>query len=226
MNWWNELTGLQQFFASVAIPASAVMIIQFILLLFGFSHSEGTDADIQADMEADNSLDIDSDDLSDGTEHSDGEAHEKADALRLFTLRSIIAFLSVGGWMGVVATGWRIPIPLVFILSLLAGWLALYFVAWSIRLALSLQQNGNIFIENAVGNTGEVYIPIPASKKGTGKISVLVQDRLSEFDAVTEEDRELKTGEEITVMGVSPQGVLVVAPKISPPDGVIIEKEL
>jgi membrane protein implicated in regulation of membrane protease activity len=221
MDWWNELTQLQRFFAMAAIPATAIMLIQFLLLILGFSHDDG-DLDFDGDTELQDAFDSDLDDLSDG---SDGGLHESADALRLFSLRSIIAFLSVGGWMGVAAAGWNLSMPIVFLLAITAGWLALYFVAWSIRTALRLQQSGNIIPENAVGNTGEVYIPIPALKKGRGKVNVIVQDRLSEFDAVTEADRDIRTGEEITVMGATPEGILVVAPSKSPPEGVIIEKE-
>ena len=100
----------------------------------------------------------------------------------------------------------------------------MYFVAWSIRTALRLQHSGNININNAIGNNGEVYIPIPPEKSGVGKVSVIVQDRLCELSAVTNAERTLKTGEKITVMGIEKEGVLLVAPK-NPPEGVIIENE-
>ncbi|HBR03308.1 MAG TPA: hypothetical protein DD738_11930, partial [Ruminiclostridium sp.] len=125
MDWWNELTQLQRFFAMAAIPATAIMLIQFLLLILGFSHDDG-DLDFDGDTELQDAFDSDLDDLSDG---SDGGLHESADALRLFSLRSIIAFLSVGGWMGVAAAGWNLSMPIVFLLAITAGWLALYFVA-------------------------------------------------------------------------------------------------
>ncbi len=227
MDWWNELTGIQQFFASVAIPATLVMIIQFILFLFGFSHGDGADgADAHADLHLHEgcSHGIFEGHAHDGMDHTTGDGHDTVDAMRLFTLRSIIAFFSIGGWMGVAAVSWKIPTPMVFVLALGAGWLALYFVAWSIRAALRMQQSGNVILENAVGKAGEVYIPIPASNSGSGKVNVIVQDRLCEFDAVTDAERELKTGENITVTGVAAEGVLLVVPK-DPPQGVIIEKE-
>ncbi len=244
MNWWNELSGLQQLFASFAIPATLVMIIQLILLLFGIGHGDGADgteghADLHLHDDGANGIfeghshdgfeghshDGFDGHSHDGADHHTGEAHDSVDAIRLFTLRSIIAFFAVGGWMGVAAIGWKLPTVLVFILALLAGWIALYFVAWSIRAALRMQQNGNVVLDNAVGKTGEVYIPIPTSKRGFGKVNVIVQDRLCEFDAVTEAQRELKTGESITVTGVISENVLLVVPQKNPPDGVIIEQE-
>ncbi|MGI6623490.1 MAG: hypothetical protein ACOX4T_10220 [Acetivibrionales bacterium] len=257
MNWWNELTGLQQILASVAIPATLVMMIQFILLLFGFTGDSGDSADV-----GDISDGVDVGDITDGVdvgdidvgeagydfidstdgvdiaEHGDFDtdsgtdpsgyaadnAAQGADALKLFTLRGIIGFFSIGGWFGVAAISWGIPAPGALALAFVAGYLALYFVAWSIRTALRLQHSGNININNAIGNNGEVYIPIPPEKSGVGKVSVIVQDRLCELSAVTNAERTLKTGEKITVMGIEKEGVLLVAPK-NPPEGVIIENE-
>ncbi len=239
MNWWNELTGLQQVFASVAIPSTLVMVVQFILFMLGFSHGEGADSgDTHVDLHVHDGphglFEGHGQDFSGGHEElshiHDGTCHhgeagsEPVDALRLFTLRGIIAFLAVGGWMGVASISWKVPAPAVFLLVMVSGFLALYFVAWSVRLALRMQQSGNVLIENAVGKEGEVYIPIPRSKIGQGKINVIVQERLCEFDAVTEAERTLKTGEKITVMGVFSEGVLLAMPKNSPPEGVIIEK--
>ena len=236
MNWWNELTGLQQFFASIAMPATLVMIIQFILFMLGFSHGDGgdgadgidgtdfSDGHAEVDFHEDVSHDVFEAHSSEASNHHPDMGHDNVDALRLFTLRSIIAFMAVGGWMGVAAIGWKVPTPAVFILAFLSGWLALYFVAWSIRAALRLQQSGNIIIDNAIGKQCEVYLPIPKSKGGFGKVNVIVQDRLCEFDAVTVAYRQLKTGEKVTVTGVESEGVLLVMPQDNPPEGVIIEK--
>jgi membrane protein implicated in regulation of membrane protease activity len=106
--------------------------------------------------------------------------------------------------------------------------MALYFVAWSLRSVLRLQQSGNIVLNNAIGVTGEVYIPIPPIKSGAGKISIIIQDRLSEINAVTDAERTLKTGEKVTVMKVESEGVLLVVPTALPnnnsPEGAIVTK--
>lgn len=139
------------------------------------------------------------------------DGHDSGDAMRLFTLRGIIAFLAVGGWMGVAAIDWKLPDILAVILGIAAGWLALWFVAWIIHAFVKMQQSGNIRVENAVGKDGDVYLTIP--ENGRGKVNVIVQDRLCEMDAVTKAGRAIKTGEKITVVGVTPEGALVVAPK-------------
>lgn len=249
MNWWNELTGLQQILACIAMPATLIMIIQFIFLLFGFTGEGGADSADVGDMSdgadlgdidggADGPDFIDGTDGADIADHGDfdtesgtdisGEGKEiashSADALKLFTLRGIIGFFSIGGWFGVAALGWGLSVPAALAMAAVAGYLALYFVAWSLRAALRLQHSGNININNAIGIIGEVYIPIPPIKSGEGKVNVIVQDRLCEFNAVTDMKRTLKTGEKVTVMGIEKEGVLLVVPK-NPPEGVIIENE-
>ncbi len=246
MDWWNEMTGLQLAFAYIALPATLIMVLQFIMSLVGFiggGDAEGIDgaddfADGDVDMDFDDGAPVDmldeqpqeiyDDHLADTINEDADSAGNSVDSLRLFTLRGIIGFFAIGGWTGVVALDWGIPIPGAVLLSLLAGWLALYFVAWSLRAVLRMQQSGNIVLHNAIGLQGEVYIPIPPMKSGVGKINIVIQDRLTEVNAVTDVERTIRTGEKITVISVEPEGALLVVPMVSQqnnsPEGVIIKK--
>lgn len=225
MNWWNELTSLQQIFAAIAIPATMVMIIQFVLFIFGLGQDgDAGGFDLQGEVHAGDvpqdwsthevvsGSDFYEDVTDSPADHQAPQAKEPMDALHLFSLRSIIAFFAIGGWMGLAAISWQLPIPLSCVMAFFAGCMALYFVAWTARAALRLQQSGNVEINNAIGLVGEVYIPIPASKSGVGKITLLVQERLCEFEAMTANHRTLKTGESVTVMGVKDQSILLVVP--------------
>jgi len=235
MSWWNEMTAMQQVFAYIALPATIIMVLQFVLSLFGFIGGGDADGLDGAEDFADGGADIaDFDDVIPGdipgdelhdfaeghladTPHEDGVG-TRADSLRLFTLRGITGFFAIGGWTGVAALEWGIPLPGAVLLSLLTGWLALYFVAWTMRLVLRMQQSGNIILQNAIGVQGEVYIPIPPMKSGTGKVNVIIQERLTEVNAVTDAERTLRTGEKITVVGVESEGVLLVVPAELPMD--------
>jgi len=75
---------------------------------------------------------------------------------------------------------------------------------------MRLQSDGTLKIKNALGQTGQVYIRIPAGEQGMGKVNVTVQERLCEFDAVTEESEMIKTGEMVYVTDVRAGNVLVV----------------
>ena len=46
-----------------------------------------------------------------------------------------------------------------------------------------LAQSGTMNVKNAVGRTGEVYIPVPAARSGRGKVSITLQGALREIDA-------------------------------------------
>lgn len=229
MNWWNELTHLQKFFASVAMPATLFMILQFILQIIGFSNDsdvDSVDGDTEFGMEdslAHDIFDGNSPDLfevdsheaietsiMDSVDSDGGGGHEHGSTVRLFTAKGIVAFLAVGGWMGVAALEWGISVPITIILSITAGWMALFFVAWLVSVFLRMQQNGTLQLQNAIGREGEVYIPIPTN--GRGKVNVIVQERLCELDAVTQAGRTLRTGEKIKVLNVTPDGILMVAP--------------
>ena len=62
MDWWNEMTGLQLAFAYIALPATIIMGLHFIMSLCGFNgegDAEGIDG---ADDFVDGDVDMDFDD--------------------------------------------------------------------------------------------------------------------------------------------------------------------
>lgn len=229
MNWWTGLTDLQHFFVMIAFPATLVLIIQFILLLFGFADGDGADDAIDPDdLDFDNEPSADLSEYVGDTLEGDSDGIDEAEdgqnsnaTLRLFTLRSLVAFFSVGGWTGVVAIDRKAPEILAIFLAFTAGCLAMYFVAWTVRLILRMQHSGNVQPENAIGKEGEVYLRIP--NEGIGKVNVIVQDRLCEMNATTRAGRDIKTGEKVIVLGVVSDGLLLVTPYTAP-DGAEIKK--
>lgn len=186
LNWWNGLTLTAQIFASIAIPATAIMLVQAILMLIGV----GLDVDVDGDGIPDAGLDH--------------------DGLGLISIRGIVAFFSVGGWSGFVADAGGLPIVISALIALTAGLLALIGIALLFKSFYKLQGSGNLNIENAVGKTGTVYLPIPPSGQGHGKINLLLQDRLTELDAVNEGDHVLATGESVLVLSVANAQTVVV----------------
>ena len=188
--WWDGLTLLNQIFVTIAIPATLIMIIQSLMMFFGF----GFDSD--ADMDISDQTDFDADDASDG--------------LSLITVRGMVAFFSIGGWSGLVASTGGLPNVASIVIAFVACSLALIAIAYLFKVYLKLQISGNVKISNAVGKTGKVYIPIPANKSGTGQITILVQERLVQLSAITNENRILKTGEFVVVSElIDEQTVLV-----------------
>lgn len=72
-----------------------------------------------------------------------------------------------------------------------------------------METSGTIDINNATGETGEVYLRIPA--KGKGQVQVPVQGTLKTLDAMSANGEKIDTGTLIIVTKVL-AGVLVVKP--------------
>lgn len=232
--WWESLTWLERLFAYVAFPATLLLILQTLMLLFGLGHDGGADTDGDADADLDLASDTDADldagldvdyDL-DGDLDSDWDgavSHETADAplhhegpfagLKLFTLRGVVAFLAVAGWGGLWLLNMGLhPVFAVF-LAIAMGFWAMLLMALFLRVALHLQSDGTMDLRNALGRAGTVYLTVPANRAGAGKVTVLFQDQLQELDAVTDETEHLVTGTEIVVVGISGRNTLVVCRK-------------
>lgn len=189
--WWNSLETAQQIFALIAIPTSLIMLIQTILLLIGFGGE--TDADGDDVFEANN-----------------GES----DGLALFSVRGIVSMLTVFGWAGVAFWELMKPFPAVLLAAAL-GLLTLFGMAYLMRAVSRLQSSGNIDVENAVGKVAKVYIPIPPAGKGTGKVTITLQEKYSEISAITTSEQKIATGSLVRVVAVDGTGTLLVEPLIA-----------
>lgn len=217
ITWWETLPLLQQVFYLIAIPSTLVLFLQTILLLFGLGdgHGDGDvghdfgghDHDFGHDAAGPHGDFVPAHDTAHDTAHDQGADHEAG--LRILTVRGIVAFLSLFGWVGVAALDMGASAGVAFLLALLAGLAAMFVVAAVLKASLKLQQSGNIDMRNALGLTGEVYVPIP--KGGKGKITMIFQERFQELDA-TCLDRPLKTGESVKVVGVNEANTLIVEP--------------
>ncbi len=200
IEFWNSLILGQQIFVCIAVPATVILIIQIITMLFGFG-GEG-DADVDTDTDADIGVDgdIDSDVPDVG--------------LSFFTMRGIVSMLCIMGWSGLVFLdpSLGLPLPAGIAISVALGALALVLVALAMRGISRLQSSGNLDLHNAIGKVGQVYLTIPAGGNASGKVSLVVQEQYKEFSAITTADEPVKTGQYVRVVALSESGVLVVEP--------------
>lgn len=229
VEWWNALTALERCFAYVAIPATLVLTIQTVLLLIGLGSDSDTDVDGASggiDLDGDGipdvgfsgmeGIDLDGDGIPDMELDLDPDlpGHEGADGgLRIFTVRGLVAFFSVFGWCGLAMLRSGAGTGISCLISLAMGVAAMTILAAMMRAAMGLQSDGTLNLKNALGACGSVYLTIPPSRLQKGKVSLLVQDRLGEFDAVTDEEQPIPTGSEIVVVGISGKSTLVVCRK-------------
>jgi len=74
----------------------------------------------------------------------------------------------------------------------------------------SLAESGTLKIKNAIGQIGEVYLPIGANRSKIGKVSIKVQGSLRELEAITDEEEDLKTSTVVEVVEIISAELLLV----------------
>jgi len=201
------LTILEQALLIVAIPSTLILLIQTVMLIFG-SDAGPSDTDLPSDVGG-----LDAQDSDIGADESQAHAEEfDASGVKIFTIRGIIAFLSVGGWAGVAALEYGAGELLAMLIAFLFGSAALYLIAKLVQLLMKLQSIPSSSLKSALGQMGEVYVRIPPAGKGTGKVSLEVNGQFSVFDAITEGRREIKTGHSVQVVDIVRGSTMVVEP--------------
>jgi len=180
------ISGELQLYWAFAIIGSTIFLIQLVLSLFlGFGGE----------------TDVDGDGVVEYGEHAD----LGLSAFRIFSLRSIIAFIAFFGWGGVL---WGGQGPGALFAAFASGLIMMFISALLIYFLMRLQQSGNIQPTDFIGLSGVVYLTIPGGKQETGLVTVTVRERTRQIRAVAEQ--ELPTGTSVRVKElVSEQRFLV-----------------
>jgi len=200
--WWQGLGLVGQIMACAAIPMTIVMLLQLVLMIIGAGFGEGSDNDIDSEGSVGNNDD-----------HPANEAGSNTSSIwRIFTIRGIVAFFAIGGWAGLATLAAGVPVLWAIQIALLAGVAALLLASFIIQLALKMQDSGNLNLNNALAQVAEVYITIPPSRTKFGKVTMLLQERFVELDAVTDLDSEIRPHTKVEVVALADKGCLVVRP--------------
>ncbi len=177
------------YFACAAIGGS-ISLLQLVLGMFGMGGGEL--------------------DAADGVDALDAAGGADA-GLHLFSLRALSGFLlmfGLVGWAG-SSVGW--PESVVALVAFLAGTSMLVLIAWILSLQQKLDSTGNLIPTDAIGNTALVYLRIPGSSQGQGKITVKIGGRTAEYAAVTR-GTDIPTGAEVRVVRMTSPGLFEVEP--------------
>ncbi len=208
IDWWDSLSVAAQVFACIAIPATLVLAVQTVLMFMGLGDNDGIGDDLPDDL---------ADDISDGVFGEDpvGDVADDVgfDGLRIFTLRGVIAFFVVFGWVGLAMDGAACPLYATLPVAAVCGFAIMLVLALVFRAVLKLRNDGNTDNRNAIGVSGKVHLTIPPSRRGEGKVHVMLQGAYVERSAVTDEIDAIPTGAEVVVIGVSGETDLVVRRK-------------
>lgn len=176
-----------------AVLGGTVLICQFVMSLLGLADVD----DIDVSHEIGHGGDA-------GVHDHAGDHHHHGSNwfFGIVTFRTIVAALTFFGLSGLAARSANLqpdwlPLPI----ALFVGWCAMYAVHWMMQSLHRLKSEGTARIEYSVGQPGSVYLRIPASRGGAGKVTLTLQNRTMEFQAVTSGDA-IPTGARIVVTNV------------------------
>lgn len=184
---WQDLSLIEQIYWMVTIPSTLVFVVLLILAVVG--------ADVGGDVETDVDAVL-----------ADGDSIP----FQFLSLKNIIAFFTMFGWSGLGFLHAGLPVWLVIVISAVCGFLMMLGMAALFYFMSKLAETGTLKMSNAIGRSGEVYLTIPAGRRGMGKVQLTVQGALQTLDAVTDEQDPIITSSIIEVVDVIADQVLLV----------------
>lgn len=186
---WSEIGLFEQVFWFITIPATVFFLILLALTIFGGETDAGMDVNTDVDGEI-----------------ADGDSIP----FQFLSLKNIVAFFTVFGWSGIGLINAGLASWLVILISFICGFLMMVLMASLFYFMSKLAESGTLKMKNAVGKLGEVYLMIPASRGGMGKVQLNVQGSLRTLDAITDDFEKIPTSSIIQVLDVIDDQILLV----------------
>jgi hypothetical protein len=186
-DWWSTMDLVEKIFWGISIPFSVLFIVQMVMTFIG-----GDVDDVAADGDADVSVESDT-----GID------------FQFLTLKNLIAFFTVFGWTGIICLHMGLGPVLSGFIAFIAGLIMMSVMATILYFMGKLTEEGTLNLNNAIGKIGNVYLTIPAKRKGMGKVQIQVQG-LQTLDAITDSDDEIQTGAVVKVIEILNNEILVV----------------
>lgn len=224
--WWDTLDGLLRALYCIAFPSTLLLVIQTLLAMFGmhnggmghdFSDTSGLDMHVDTGGLHDlGGIDHDIGALHDISGH-DAAMHHSVDGgdpgdfatMHLFTLQTMVTFLTVASWSSIVLLGSDVPRAIALTIGFIIGVVTMLLVAKLVQLSARLAENGTVNLRNAIGESATVYIPCPPKNQGMGKVTLTIQGQLREFGAFNNSNETLPTGSMVTVVDIRGDDLVV-----------------
>ena len=186
IEWWTNLEpdGMKTF-VGIGGVSSAILFIQMLIVLAG-GYLDIPDLDF------------------DIAETGEGGA------TGMFSIRGIGSFFTGFGWTGASVLDSGGSMTLAIAAATIVGLLVLFGFVSMMRWLQSLREEGNINYENAIGQVGSVYVPIPPNREGLGQIEVKVQSRISTVRAISDHPERLENRVAVRVMELVDDRTLLV----------------
>ncbi|MDP8224844.1 MAG: hypothetical protein P9L99_15905 [Candidatus Lernaella stagnicola] len=198
--WWEALSLFQKVLWVIAVPSSLLTLLQVVLELVGIGGETDTDADMSG---------LDGIDAADFDVDSDTDAADHGSGIRIFSVKGLIIFFTAFAWIGLAGVNAGLVAFVASLIATVSGFAFMLLFAWIFYTLNKLSEEGTVRTRNALFQTGEVYLRIPAERSGYGKVTVIIQGHLRELNAYTDGE-ELPTGARIQVVDIIDQDMVLV----------------
>ena len=179
----NEMGTMDQTLFYIGFGATLFFVGQLIMMFVG-GDADGGDAD--GDF---------------GDADGEGEGGDEASSFKVLTLKNIIGFLMGLGWGGLalhVDGGFSSTTTLIF--APIIGVVVMLLQSTVFWLMYKLHAPNEETLDDAIGNTGKVYLTIPES--GTGKVTVTVNGKVSTMNAISVDGSSIPTHTQVEVVRI------------------------
>lgn len=185
--WWGGLMTTEKIYWSIAIVASIFFVMQLMMTFLG--------ADSDVEMELSTDMDVE-------TDHGIG--------FQFFTLKNLLGFFTLFGWTGLGCLDMGLALFPTLAISTASGLIMMTIMATIFYFMSNMTDSGTINMKNAIGQTGTVYLMIPAKRGAIGKVNLEIQGRNMEMNAITDDEAEIPTGAVVSVSQVVNNSLLLV----------------
>ena len=174
----GDATGVELLFAASALVGGVLFVLYFFLLMIGgiatdvFDGLFGIDVDLGADA-----------------------------SFKALTFQGIMAFLMFFGLAGLYVLKSDGGASMSVLAGTIAGGASMYSTGKLFELFVTLQQDGTTELSEAIGSKGQTYLRIP-DDGGGGQVTVEVNGAQRTYNAKSEDDAGIATGEFIEVVDV------------------------
>ena len=170
IDYWLNLAPAERTFTGIGVFSSLILTIQMGMVMLG------------------GAVDMPEAEIADTGEGG---------ASGIFSIRTIGAFFAGFGWAGAAMLQAGYGTGAATFVATISGSAFLGVVIYLMSYLHSLREEGTLDYSNAIGNVGNVYLPIPPKRKGMGQVEVMVQGRLRIVQALS--DSEKKIGNRVAV---------------------------
>jgi hypothetical protein len=153
--WWAALSHLNQWFYIAAMCFGVLFVWQLIMTFVGIgAGDEGIDTHVDT-----------------ADHHAPDDMQATVDAFRLFSIRSILAFFTLFTWAGAIYLNQGRTVGTAMLFAFLWGLGAMVAVSLVLHMMKKLTESGVSDIRRAVGESGSVYLDIPAGGQGEVRVN-------------------------------------------------------